>query len=150
MRVYRRSKRGYEILYRQPIRTFGQIKNADITSLMKNDETVFIGRRNGSVKIISMDNNESDSDEMNVSSHIKYEQRVESIDFSSDLFVTTTLHRTALWKKRFDLNVPYLDLSNELGDGYKCLRLSPNVDRLALGKYKDSTRKALNLVDLET
>lgn len=151
LRKYARSKRKGEILYRRPVETFGEVRDADITCLTKSNGTVFIGRRNGRVKIISVDANANDSiDETNVSSKIYSEQRVESVDFSGDLFATSTLHRAALWQRQYELDMPYLDTVAELGEGYKCIRLSPNVDRLAMGKYKDASRKGLHLVDLAT
>lgn len=151
LRKYARSKRKSEILYRRPIETFGEIRDADITCLAKKDGTIFIGRRNGRVKIISLNMNENDPiDETNVCPNICSEQRVESVDLSDDLFVTSTLQRAALWQKRYELDMPYLDCVAELGEGFKCIRLSPNVDRLAMGKYKDSSRKGLHLVDLAT
>lgn len=151
LRKYARSKRKGEILYRRPVETFGEVRDADITCLIKNDASILIGRRNGRVKIISMDTNENDPiDEISVCATINSEQRVESVDFSGDLFVTSTLQRAALWQKRYELDMPYLDCVAELGDGFKCIRLSPNVDQLALGKYKDASRKGLHLVDLAT
>lgn len=149
LRKYARSKRKGEILYRRPVETFGEVRDADITCLMKINNDVFIGRRNGRVKIISTDPNENDSiDETNVSSYS--EQRVEAVDFSGDLFATATLQRAALWQRRYELDMPYLEEVAELGDGFKTIRLSPNIDRLAMGKYKDLTRKGLHLVDLAT
>lgn len=119
--------------------------------MTKCASTVFIGRRNGCVKILSVDPNENDAiSETNVSSTAGAEQRVEAVDFSGELFVTATLQRAALWHKHYELDMPYLDCVAELGDGFKCMRLSPNVDRLAMGKYKDASRKGLHLVDLAT
>lgn len=151
LRKYARSKRQGEILYRRPVETFGEVRDADITCMTKNERTVFIGRRNGRVKILSIDPNENDAiDETNVCSTAAADQRVEAVDFSGDVFVTSTLQRAALWHKRYELDMPYIDCVNELGDGFKCVRLSPNVDRLAMGKYKDTSRNGLHLVDLET
>lgn len=151
LRKYARSKRKGEILYRRPVETFGEVRDADITSLMKNESTVFIGRRNGRVKIISTDPNGNDSiDETNVSSTAYADQRVESVDCSGDSFATATLHRAVLWQRRYELDMPYLESVAELGEGFKCIRLSPDVDRLAMGKYKDAARKGLHLVDLAT
>lgn len=136
LRKYGRSKRDREILYRRPIETYGEVRDADITSLTKNDGTVFFGRRNGRVKVLSVDTNDNDPmDETNVSSNMHSEQRVESVDFSGELFATATLQRAALWQKRYELDMPYLDAVAELGEGYKCIRLSPSVDRMAMGKY---------------
>lgn len=152
LRKYARSKRKGEILYRRPVETYGEVRDADITCLAKNDGFVFFGRRNGRVKVISVDANQNESiDETNVSSKVYSEQRVESVDFSGDLFAATTLQRASLWQKQYELDMPYLDaVIPELGEGYKCIRLSPNVDRLAMGKYKDPSRKGLHLVDLAT
>lgn len=151
LRKYARSKRSGEILYRRPIDTYGEVRDADITCLSKNEGTVLIGRRNGRVKMISIENNENDPiDEINVSSNVHSEQRVESVDFSGDLYATATLQRAALWQKRYELDMPYLDTVAELGEGFKCVRLSPNVDRMAMGKYKDPSRKGLSLVDIAT
>lgn len=148
LRKYARSKRKGEILYRRYIEAYGEVRDSDITCLTKNDGVVFIGRRNGRVKIISVDNNDNDPiDETNVSNA---EQRVESIDFSGDLFATATLQKATLWLKRYELDMPYLDSVADLGDGFKCIRISPNIDRMAMGKYKDASRKGLHLVDLET
>lgn len=148
LRKYARSKRKGEVLYRRYIEAYGEVRDADITCLTKNDSTVFIGRRNGRVKIISVDANENDQiDETNVSNS---EQRVESVDFSGELFATATLQMATLWQKRYELDMPYLDSVAKLGDGFKCIRMSPNVDRMAMGKYKDASRKGLHLVDLET
>lgn len=151
LRKYARAKRSGEILYRRPVDTFGEVRDADITCMTKSESTVFIGRRNGRVKILSVDPNENDSiDETNVSSVAGAEQRVEAVDFSGELFATSTLQRAALWQKRYELDMPYIDCVHELGDGFKCIRLSPNADRLAMGKYKDPARKGLHLVDLAT
>lgn len=151
LRKYARSKHKREILYRRPIETYGEVRNADITCLTKHDGTVFMGHRNGRVKMFSVEMNENEPiDETNVSSNINSEQRVESIDFSGDLFATSTLQRAVLWQKRYELDLPFLDAVAELGEGFKCLRFSPNVDRMAMGKYKDSNRSGLQLVDVAT
>lgn len=134
LRKYARSKRKGEILYRRPVETFGEVRDADITCMTKVESIVFIGRRNGRVKILSVEPNENDSiEDTNVSSTASAEQRVESVDFSGDLFATATLQRAALWHKRYELDMPFIEGVAELGDGFKCIRLSPNVDRL--GKY---------------
>lgn len=131
LRKYARSKRKGEILYRRPVEVFGEVRDADITCMIKNESTVFIGRRNGRVKILSVDPNENDSiEDTNVSSTAGSEQRVEAVDFSGELFTTSTLQRTALWHKCYELDMPYIECVAELGDGFKCIRLSPNVDRL--------------------
>lgn len=152
LRKYARSKRHAEILYRRPIETYGEVRDADITCLTKMDGTIFIGRRNGRVKMISVDGNDDNDpiDETNVSSNAHSEQRVESIDFSGELFATATLQRAALWQKRYELDMPYLDTVAELGEGFKCIRLSPNADKMAMGKYKDPSRKGLSLLDVAT
>lgn len=151
LRKYARSKRRGEILYRRPVETYGEVRDADITCLTKNDETIVIGRRNGRVKLISLDNNENDPlDEINVSSNAFSEQRVESVDVWNDLYTTATLQRVALWQKRYELDMPYLDAVAELGVGFKCIRFSPDADKLAMGKYKDTSRQALHIVDLTT
>lgn len=151
LRKYARSKRKGEILYRRPVETFGEVRDADITCLAKHDNDIFFGRRNGRVKILSTDPNENDSiDETNVSSNAYSEQRVEAVDCSGDIFATSTLQRAALWQRRYELDMPYLEVVAELGDGFKTIRLSPDVGRLAMGKYKDASRKGLHLVDLAT
>lgn len=151
LRKYARSKRKGEILFRRPVGTFGEVRDADITCMTKMESTVCIGRRNGRVKILSIDPNENDAiEETNVSSTPCAQQRVEAVDFSGELFATSTLQRTALWHKSYELDMPFIECVAELGDGFKCLRLSPNVDRLAMGKYKDTSRKGLHLVDLTT
>lgn len=116
---------------------------------MKDDQKIFIGRRNGRVKIIRLSENDS-SDETNVNFHTKTEHRIESIDFCHDTFITATLQKTLHWQLRYELEMPYLEPVAELGTCHKCVRLSLAADQVAMGKYKDTARKALRLVNLET
>lgn len=77
--------------------------------------------------------------------------RLESVDFDADLFVTTTLSTTSLWRRQYELGIPFLEPIAELnGGGNKCLRLSPDAQRLATGKYNERARTALRLIDVET
>lgn len=153
MRVYRRLKNNEEVLCRKPIKSFENVHDSDITCLHKDKLTdnICIGKRNGRIKIISLNDFDNDSiDEINVCSRPNSEECVESIDFADELLVTSTLQRTSVWQKKYELDIPYLEPANELGNGYKCIKLSPNKTHLGMGKYKDTIRRALHLVDLET
>lgn len=135
--------RNRQILARKPHKTYGTENDSDITSFVKKDETIFVGRRNGHVMIVSSDRNEC-IDTTNTN-------RVEFVDFDGDVFVTTTLSSTSLWRRQYELGIPFLEPIAELnGGGNKCLRLSPNADRLATGKYNERARTALRLIDMET
>lgn len=148
LRVHKRVK-NRQILSRKPCKTYGTETESDITSFTKKDGTIFIGRRDGHVTIISTDSNETPI--LNERIDTTNTNRLEYVDFDADLFVTTTLNTTSLWRRQYELGIPFLEPIAELnGGGNKCLRLSPDAERLASGKYNERARTALHLVDIET
>lgn len=147
LRAHKRVKNS-QILARKPCKTYGTENESDITSFVKKDGTIFIGRRDGHVMITSIDSNESTISERIDTTNTN---RLECVDFDGDLFVTTTLNTTSLWRKQYELDIPFLEPIVEFnGVGNKCLRLSPDGERLATGKYNERGRTALRLIDIET
>lgn len=136
-----------------PEATYGEVSDAAITSMVKSDDTIFIARTNGRAKIIML-NDMNDSSEINVSGDALLGMPVSACDMAGDLFVTTTMSQTTLWRKHFELDTPYLDLVHTMDNGIKSLRFSPSADCIALGKYRardsDGRKCALRFVDLET
>lgn len=144
LRIHRRLRKG--IVNRKPDRTISSVRDPDITCFVKKDETIFAGRRNGCVFIASTNDNElveerADETRMN---------NIEFLDFEKDVFVTTSRAGTKLWRKQYELDVPYLEPAADLNGGNKCLRISPDSTSCATGKYSEKTRTALRLVDMET
>lgn len=136
------------------LKTFGSIDDQPITSMVKFDDTVFIGRANGNVKIMMVNDIDNDSDETHVAqtpAQYCYEA-VESVDLVEGLCVTSTLRQGSLWRISYELALPYLDKIYDLDSGYKCVRFSPNADCLALGKYRafEKYKQALRFLDIET
>lgn len=147
LRAHKRVK-SRQILGRKPCKTYGTENESDITSFTKKDGTIFIGRRDGDVMIISVDSNEPSITEQIDTSNTN---RLEYVDFDGDLFVTTTLGTASMWRRQYELGIPFLEPIAELrGGGNKCLRLSPDAERLATGKYNERERTALRLFDVET
>lgn len=75
---------------------------------------------------------------------------IECLDFNKNVFAATTLNQTTVWHKKYELDVPYLEPVMDLNGSNKCLRISPETDRLVLGRYNEQSRTALRLVDLES
>lgn len=147
LRAHKRM-RNRQVLARKPFKTYGSENESDITSFAKKDSTIFIGRRDGYVMVTSTDSSESPiADRIDTTST----SRLEFVDFNADLFVTTTLNTTSLWRRQYELGIPFLEPIAEVnGGGNKCLRLSPDGERLATGKYNERARSALRLTDIET
>lgn len=147
LRAHKRM-RNRQVLARKPCKTYGSENDSDITSFAKKDSTIFIGRRDGHVMVTSTDSSESPiADRIDTTST----SRLEFVDFNADLFVTTTLNTTSLWRRQYELGIPFLEPIAEVnGGGNKCLRLSPDGERLATGKYNERARTALRLTDIET
>lgn len=146
LRAHKR-KRGKTVLDRKPAKTFGNINDSDITYFTKKDDRIFAGRRNGQILLISTSNETEIVEQIDRTSA----NRIEFVDFQGDLFVATTLNRTTLWRTQYELDMPYLEPIVELSNsGNKCLRLAPDTNQLATGKYNERSRTALRLTDLET
>lgn len=152
VRAFRRTK-NKSLIQRTPESTYGAVNDAAITAMVKSDDTIAIARTNGRVKIIML-NDMNDSSEINVSGDTLLGTAVSACDLAGDLFVTTTMTQTALWRRHFELDTPYLDLVHKMDSGIKSLSFSPTADCLALGKFRardsEGNKCALRFVDLET
>lgn len=152
VQMFRRTKDEH-IIETVPMTTFGAVTDAAITSMVKTNDTLVISRTNGRVKIIML-NDMNDSNEINVSGDTLLGSPVSATDMVGDLFVTTTMAQTSLWRKNVELDTPYLDLVHHMDSGIKSLRFSPTADCLALGKFRardsEGRKCALRLVDVET
>ena len=145
LRVHRRQRKG--ILKRKPDRIIGRERDSDITHFVKKSETIFAGRRNGSVFICNADAGEILLEEpMDAQSP----KSVEFLDFNGDLFVTATRSITKLWRLKSELNMPFLDPLRQFEAANKCLRLSPDGTQCAAGRYNERSRTALRLLEVET
>lgn len=144
LRIHKRTKK--DLLKRKPDRLIGNVSEADITYFTKKDDTIFAGRRNGRILIISTDTDSYVDEQIDSTPS----NRIDFLDFEKDLFITTTRDITKLWRKENELDIPYLDPVAEWKSGNKCLRLSPDVKSCAVGKYSERSKTALRLIDLET
>lgn len=144
LRVHRRLKK--RIIKRKPERLIGRVLEADITYFTKKENTIFAGRRNGRVLIVSTDTDSYVDEQIDTTAS----NRIDFLDFDKDLFVTTTRNSTNLWRKLYELDIPYLDPVATWNSGNKCLRLSPDANYCALGKYNEKARTALRIIDLST
>lgn len=124
--------------------TFGSEKTDDITSFTKKSSEIFTGRRNGAINVYSTD---LDCDEIQCNA---FSDRIESVDFHDRIFVSSTLNETIIWNKEFELEMPYLNLIKKIPSGNKSIRISPNGEQLATGKYSERPGTALHLINIET
>lgn len=145
LRIHKRTKK--ELLKRKPERLIGKVSEGDITYFTKKDDTIFAGRGNGRILIISTDTDSYVDEQIDSTPN---NNRIDFLDFEKDLFITTTRNNTKLWKKMYELDIPYLDPITEWKSGNKCLRLSPDLSSCAVGKYSEKSKTALRLIDLET
>lgn len=124
--------------------TFGSQKKDDIISFTKKSNEIFTGRRNGEINVYFTD---SDCFEIQCNA---LNDRIESVDFHDGIYISTTLNETVIWKKEFELGIPCLDLIKKIPSGNKSIRISPDGERCATGKYSERPGTALRLVNIET
>lgn len=137
------------IINRRPDLIISSGNSADITCFVKKKNMLFLGQLNGCVQIRSIDN----VDNM-VEAKVEDEQynSVHCLDgdFERNIFLTITRTTTKAWRIDQELGISFLEKLAVIDSGNKCLRLSPDVRYCASGKYSDTNRRALHLIDIET
>lgn len=146
LRSYKRLQND-EILSHRPITSVGRIKDADITCLVKKDEIIFAGRENG----FALVDYENDSQDIRLyNSENNRSQYINSVDFDDNVFVSASMKSLNVWRKCIELGMISFEEIWQYDDCYKCIKISPNGDKFAAGKYIDRKYMALQLFDFET
>lgn len=146
LRSYKRLPNN-EILSRRPASSVGRIKDADITCLIKKDDIIFAGRENG----FSLIDYENDSQEIRLYlSENNRSQYINCVDFDGDIFISASMKSLNVWRKCLEIGMISFEEISQYDNCYKCIKISPNRQKFAAGKYIDRNCMALQLFDFET
>ncbi|XP_055856338.1 F-box/WD repeat-containing protein 4 [Episyrphus balteatus] len=116
---------------------------ADISDFSKKNNTIFAGRVYGS-GFIYEEGIVTDVRLHDVSEYLW------CVDFSNNLFLSSTDKCTKMWQRADQFGLLYLDLAKEYPESYKTMQLNQDGDRFYGGLYTDKENRALREVDIET
>uniref|UniRef100_A0A1B0DE46 Uncharacterized protein n=1 Tax=Phlebotomus papatasi TaxID=29031 RepID=A0A1B0DE46_PHLPP len=145
VRLHRR--RSKDFLKRFPDQAYGNTRDPDITAFTKHGEIIFAGTMCGTVLL-------HDPQHCSVQNFISQKiasvkEYLNSVDFRGDVFVTTTNQTAKIWRKETELDFVLLESSHDLKQAFKCIKINPDGDKVAAGRYRDPNC-ALKLIDLAT
>lgn len=143
LRAYRRLRRG--LLETVPNEIIGQADESDITCFTKRGSSIFGGRAIGSVWL--HENNEL------IESHTAIAScAINDVDLQADngVLVSASKKKLVLWQRQYELDMISLEPCADIEEEYKSIKIDPSGKVLAVGKYIDRTKNALECVDLTT
>ncbi|XP_059607872.1 F-box/WD repeat-containing protein 4 [Phlebotomus argentipes] len=145
VRVHRR--RSKDFLKRFPDMSYGNTRDPDITAFTKAGSIIFAGTMCGTVLLYDPQHCSG----MNFISQkiASVKEYLNSVDFRNDIFVTTTNQSAKLWRKEIELGFVLLESTCDLQEAFKCVKISPDGDHMAAGRYRDPCC-ALKLIDMAT
>lgn len=141
LRIHRRLTN--EPLQRPYIKEISSNVSTDISDFVKKRDTIFAGRICGSCFIYE-DGYTTDQRLHNVKEYLQ------CVDFSNDLYMTSTDRCNKLWRRSNEFGLIHLDLVKESKFSYKSMKFSNQGDILYGGLYTDLGRRALRETDIET
>uniref|UniRef100_A0A1L8DN95 Putative wd40 repeat in seven bladed beta propellers n=1 Tax=Nyssomyia neivai TaxID=330878 RepID=A0A1L8DN95_9DIPT len=145
VRAHRRRRK--DSLKRFPDFSYGNARDPDITAFTKKDDTMFAGTMCGT--ILLHDPQHCDGTNFFTQKIASVKEYLNSVDFRNDIFVTTTNQTARVWRKEVELDFVLLETVHNLQQSFKCIKISPDGDKLAAGRYRDPLC-ALKIVDMET
>lgn len=143
LRAYRRLRRG--LLETVPHQIVGHAEDSDITCFTKRSDSIFGGRTLGVVWL--HENNEL------IESHTAITScAIHSVDLQvgKGILVSASRKELVLWQRQYELDMVSLEPCADIQEEYKSIQIDPSGKVLAVGKYIDRTKNALELVDLTT
>lgn len=144
LRCYQRSK---NILETKRHISLSHPSKADITCFTKKDETIFVGCDDGHVVIY--EDGEHTREKASKKRGLDFES-INAVDFDGNYFITASKSSLNTWIKCYELDMISLMPNNEIEDVYKSVKISPDCNRFAAGKYIDREMAALEMHDMET
>lgn len=120
----------------------GDTRAPEINCFVKKGDCIFAGRQSGE-GIVYCDGT------VDVQRLHEFED-INSVDFRDDVFVSTTNNCTKIWEQEKELGMQTLNEVVHLNEPFFTIRMNPGRACFAGGKFKDTKKTALKLVDIET
>lgn len=139
-------RKGTVMLEDNPKHVTGGVDTSDVTCFTRKNDILFGGRDNGNMFLYE----NGDTTEERTSTELLAHSPVVAADFADSVFVTATKEELRVWHRYMELDRSVLEPMAEFEDEYKSASVSPDGRRLGCGKYRDRSREALQLIDLET
>lgn len=142
IKIYKRNKSQKRIL--DDRRIYGEIgrrRDPDVISFVKKNETIFAGRFDGSCFV---------TDEENYSEQKLHDEFITSVDLFKDVYISSSCKATKIWRREDEMGLINLEEMLDLDECFHCVRVNSKRAEFVGGKFKDSEKRGLKLVDLST
>lgn len=120
------------------------LDECDITSMRKRNNLIFAGRNNGHVFIYNIDSQVLLEEKV-----FENDDYINCVDFSDNFFVATSKKSTKFFNLDMDLGIEYFNTMFHINEPFQCIKIQPSNQYVAVGKYHDSSGRALRLIDIE-
>lgn len=129
-----------------PKQVIGAPNAADVTCFTRKVDIIFGGRDNGNMFLYKA----GDMTEERTSPELLANAPVVAVDFAGDVFVTATKSELRVWHRYYELGRSVLEPVKTFDEEFKSTSMSPDGRRLGCGRYRDRSREALQIIDVDT